>query len=255
MCPAWCLPTKNDNGLRDADEGGLLGAVVHLMDETGDVATRTIGADGSFLFDAVLPGTYRLRYELPGDGVFAPLTDGGNTIAPDSDGTTDSFTIGVGEEVAAPLCGALALGDIEGMVFADHNGSGAQDANEAALAGVTLILTPSREDLTEQTVLTDATGAYSFTGLRPDAYTLTLRFPEGMVLSKLDGNVTLPLMHGLNEQQVNIEIGLGEEWLNQALGGVIPSKMSGQVWVDENDNGRMDAGRNHPGKRAADPAG
>ena len=237
---------KNDNGLRDADEGGLLGAVVHLMDETGDVATRTIGADGSFLFDAVLPGTYRLRYELPGDGVFAPLTDGGNTIAPDSDGTTDSFTIGVGEEVTAPLCGALALGDIEGMVFADHNGSGAQDANEAALADVTLILTPSREDLTEQTVLTDATGAYSFTGLRPDAYTLTLRFPEGMVLSKLDGNVTLPLMHGLNEQQVNIEIGLGEEWLNQALGGVIPSKMSGQVWVDENDNGRMDAGEITP---------
>ena len=237
---------KNDNGLRDADEGGLLGAVVHLMDETGDVATRTIGADGSFLFDAVLPGTYRLRYELPGDGVFAPLTDGGNTIAPDSDGTTDSFTIGVGEEVTAPLCGALALGDIEGMVFADHNGNGAQDANEAALAGVTLILTPSREDLTEQTVLTDATGAYSFTGLRPDAYTLTLRFPEGMVLSKLDGNVTLPLMHGLNEQQVNIEIGLGEEWLNQALGGVIPSKLSGQVWVDENDNGRMDAGEITP---------
>ena len=237
---------KNDNGLRDADEGGLLGAVVHLMDETGDVATRTIGADGSFLFDAVLPGTYRLRYELPGDGVFAPLTDGGNTIAPDSDGTTDSFTISVGEEVTAPLCGALALGDIEGMVFADHNGNGAQDANEAALAGVTLILTPSREDLTEQTVLTDATGAYSFTGLRPDAYTLTLRFPEGMVLSKLDGNVTLPLMHGLNEQQVNIEIGLGEEWLNQALGGVIPSKMSGQVWVDENDNGRMDAGEITP---------
>ena len=178
--------------------------------------------------------------------MFAPLTDGGNTIAPDSDGTTDSFTIGVGEEVTAPLCGALALGDIEGMVFADHNGSGAQDANEAALADVTLILTPSREDLTEQTVLTDATGAYSFTGLRPDAYTLTLRFPEGMVLSKLDGNVTLPLMHGLNEQQVNIEIGLGEEWLNQALGGVIPSKMSGQVWVDENDNGRMDAGEITP---------
>lgn len=237
---------KNDNGLRDADEGGLLGAVVHLMDETGDVATRTIGADGSFLFDAVLPGTYRLRYELPGDGVFAPLTDGGNTIAPDSDGTTDSFTIGVGEEVTAPLCGALALGDIEGMVFADHNGNGAQDANEAALAGVTLILTPSREDLTEQTVVTDATGAYSFTGLRPDAYTLTLRFPEGMVLSKLGGNVTLPLTHGLNEQQVSIEIGLGEEWLNQALGGVIPSKMSGQVWVDENDNGRMDAGEITP---------
>ena len=237
---------KNDNGLRDADEGGLLGAVVHLMDETGDVATRTIGADGSFLFDAVLPGTYRLRYELPGDGVFAPLADGGNTIAPDSDGTTDSFTISVGEEVTAPLCGALALGDIEGMVFADHNGSGAQDANEAALAGVTLILTPSREDLTEQTVLTDATGAYSFTGLRPDAYTLTLRFPEGMVLSKLGGNVTLPLTHGLNEQQVNIEIGLGEEWLNQALGGVIPSKMSGQVWVDENDNGDMDAGEITP---------
>lgn len=67
-----------------------------------------------------------------------------------------------------------------------------------------------------------------------------------MVLSKLDGNVTLPLMHGLNEQQVSIEIGLGEEWLNQALGGVIPSKMSGQVWVDENVNGRMDAGEITP---------
>ena len=53
-------------------------------------------------------------------------------------------------------------------------------------------------------------------------------------------------MLGLNEQQVNIEIGLGEEWLNQALGGVIPSKMSGQVWVDENDNGDMDAGEITP---------
>lgn len=38
------------------------------------------------------------------------------------------------------------------------------------------------------------------------------------MLSKLGGNVTLPLTHGLNEQQVSIEIGLGEEWLNQALG-------------------------------------
>lgn len=114
------------------------------------------------------------------------------------------------------------------------------------LPRVTADSDPLREDLTEQTVLTDATGAYSFTGLRPDAYTLTLRFPESMVLSKLDGNVTLPLMHGLNEQQVSIEIGLGEEWLNQALGGVIPSKMSGQVWVDENDNGRMDAGEITP---------
>ena len=41
-----------------------------------------------------------------------------------------------------------------------------------------------------------------------------------MVLSKLDGNVTLTLMHGQNEQQENIEIELREEWLNQALGGV-----------------------------------
>jgi hypothetical protein len=62
------------DGVPDPDESGLAGAIVELVDESGQVvATTTTDADGSYIFAGVAPGTYTVRVvpsSLPG-GVLA----------------------------------------------------------------------------------------------------------------------------------------------------------------------------------------
>jgi protocatechuate 3,4-dioxygenase beta subunit len=233
----------NDNGLLDEGEEGMTGTVVYLVSENGTEESREVDASGTYLFDAVLPGTYTLRYELPEGGIFAVTSEGGNMI---SDGTSELLTVQTGKTVQAPLCGALVLGEISGTVYADHNGSGTRDEDETNLSGVTFILTPSRSDLEQQTIVTDDSGEFRFENLRPDTYTLTVRFPEGMVLSKLSDDCLLTLTHGLNETSAEVVIDIGTAYTLQHLGGVIPSTMSGQLYIDENSNGKYDDGELTP---------
>lgn len=231
----------NDNGLYDAGEKGLRGTVVSLMREDGVADSAEVGADGAFRFAAVLPGTYYLRYELPENGVFSPRVEGGNQVVGEgSDGAGDWFEVGMGDVHTAPVCGGLHLGVIDGMVFADSDGSGNMDGSEGHMAGLLLTLTPSRDDLSERVVMTGADGSFSFADLRPDAYTLTVQCPEGYVLSQLP-DVTLPLSHGVNVQSVTVEVGMGSAWTEQALGCVKPASYSGAAWLDENLNGIRDA--------------
>ncbi|MGN0777964.1 MAG: SdrD B-like domain-containing protein [Aristaeellaceae bacterium] len=236
----------NDNGLMDVGETGLAGTVVRLMDESGEWFRATIGEDGGFCFDAVMPGRYYLQYTLPERGAFAQTVQGGNTITGEQ-GTGESgwFDFTVGSTVNASLCGGLILGQVDGTAFADHDGSGTMEADEATLSGVTLTLTPSRADLTAVTATTGADGAFTLTGLHPDTYILTVTMPEGMVASRMD-STTLPLNAGAQTQQVSLPVAMGDSWTNQLLGGVVPASLSGRLWLDVNNNGLWDDGDTMP---------
>lgn len=231
----------NDNGLYDSGEQGLRGAAVTLMNADGPVETQQVSANGAFTFAPVLPGRYYLRYELPDAGVFSPVADGGNQVVGEgSDGAGDWFEVTVSQTYTAPVCGGLHLASIGGYTFGDSDGSGALDGSERRLAGVTLILTPSRSDLEQWAIQTGVDGSFSFEGLRPDTYQLTVACPNGYVLSLLP-DVTLPLVHGLSEQTVTVEAVTGSAWLEQPLGCVMPAAYSGSAWLDENLNGLRDA--------------
>lgn len=237
---------SNDNGLRDGSEGGLLGTTVRLMDENGEQFSAVIGADGAFRFDAVMPGRYYLRYELPADGVFAEINAQGNHILGEGNvGAGEWFDFAVGSHVTAPVCGGLTLGSVTGTAFADHNGNGLMDAGEEALSGVTVSLTPAREGLTAQTVTTGDDGSFALTGLRPDTWQLSVTYPEGYVSSRTTGT-TLPLTHGLNSQTVALSVPMGEMWIQQSLGGVIPAELTGYLWLDENNDGLWSDGEATP---------
>lgn len=230
----------NDNGLYDKGETGLMGTVVTLMQAGGEVEAMTVGPDGAFTFDSVMPGCYYLRYELPENGVFSPRVTGGNAVVGEgSNGAGDWFSVTNGDVWTAPVCGGLDLGVISGVVFGDSDGSGAQDGSEQPLAGMTLILTPSRSDLKEMKVVTSADGAFLFDDLRPDVYTLTALCPEGYVLSRMEG-VDLGLQHGVSEQSISVTVGMGNAWTEQMLGCVKPASYSGYAWLDENLNGVYD---------------
>ena len=236
---------RNDNGIRDDGENGLPGVTVRLMGEEGEAFSTEIGTDGTYLFDAVMPGTYYLEYVLPENAVFARVTDGGNTISGDGIGQSASFQMSSGIEKTGPACGALTLGRIEGSVFQDHNGDGIRTDEEESVAGMTVTLTPSRAELEEVSVTTGDDGSFILSALRPDEYTLTVTCPAAHVLSRTD-NLKLPLTAGRDTQSVKLAVAMGAEWNDQKLGAVIPAALSGQLWLDENNNGLCDAGESTP---------
>lgn len=234
----------NDNGLWDENESGFTGAVVRLMSEEGVQFSASIGADGGFCFDAVMPGRYYLQYEFPGESIPAKAVQGGNTL--EGQGATVKgqwFSFATGAKVDAPLCGGLKLASITGVAFADHNANGVQDEGEELLSGVTLTLTPTRSDLSVVELTTQADGSFSLTGLHPDAYTLALGMPEGYVTSRIEG---LSLAAGQRTQTLTMNIAMGRTWNSLALGGVQPASIHGKAWLDENFDGLLTEGEAAP---------
>ena len=236
---------RNDNGVRDDGENGLTGVTVCLVGEEGEAFRAEIGPNGNYLFDAVMPGKYRLEYILPENAVFARVTAGGNTISGEGTGWSESFAMTSGSQVEGPACGALTLGRIEGSVFRDHNGDGISADGEEAATGLTVTLTPSRDDLEKITADTDGNGAFMLESLRPDTYTLTVTCPEHYVMSNTD-QLSLPLTAGKNTQSVSLAVAMGAVWTGQNIGVVMPAAVSGRLWLDENDNGLYDAGERTP---------
>ena len=238
---------RNDNGVRDEGENGLPGVTVRLMSEEGEEAFKAeIGEDGAYLFDAVMPGSYYLEYTLPENAVFARTGTGGNTISGESGvGKSEPFDFKSGSELQGPACGALTLGRVDGLAYHDHDGDGLRGEGEEELAGMTLTLTPSRAELEEITVTTEEDGSFALEALRPDNWTLTVTCPEENVLSRTD-HIALPLTAGKDTQSISMNVAMGAQWNDQQLGAVIPASLSGQVWMDENNNGFFDDGESTP---------
>ena len=241
----------NDNGIRDEGEDGMTGSLVRLISETeGEAFRAEIGEDGGFLFDAVMPGRYYIEYSLPEGAVFARVTNGGNEITESeltetgSIGRSDSFDFATGQKVGAPVCGALTLGRIEGIAYQDHDGNGRMEGEET-LSGMSVRLIPSRRELDEISAETGEDGTFVLEDLRPDRYTLEVICPDGAVVSRTD-SLKLPLAAGKAAQEVSLNVRMGDEWLNQQIGAVHPATLSGQVWLDENNNGRFDEGERTP---------
>ncbi|MBR3099985.1 MAG: carboxypeptidase regulatory-like domain-containing protein [Clostridia bacterium] len=237
---------KNDNGVRDAGENGLSGTVVRLMGEEGEAFSAVITESGSFLFDAVMPGRYRLRYELPENAVFAKTAAGGNTVTGENGaGESEEFSIGTGDYRSAPLCGALTLGRITGTAFRDGDGSGTMDGEESTLPGVEITLQPTRPDLEPVTVITETDGTFALTDLHPDSYKLTLGLPENRVTART-GLLTLPLATGRTQQTVALDVPMGGVWVDQMIGCTVPGSLRGKFWLDENNNGLCDEDEQTP---------
>jgi uncharacterized repeat protein (TIGR01451 family) len=197
------------DGTQDAGEAPLPGVTVRLLDGTGAVlATTVTDTDGTWRFDLLEPGTYRVELELPAADAARYTWTGlrsGTSPRPDADsdaedtgtpglGRTAAITVGPG---APGLRGATAADGVAAalvdstwdaglverpvsvghLVWADADEDGIQDAGEQGMAGVVLELrTPDLRAVTGADgtavapVTTDADGRYAFTGLLPGEY-------------------------------------------------------------------------------------
>ena len=231
----------NDNGLRDENEIGMLGAEVRLVSEDGEIdLTQTPAEDGTYFFDGVMPGRYTLHYLLGEHREMAKVVEGGNTVAHDGlDTVYGPFEVVMGEALTLPTAGAVTLGNFSGAVFEDLNANGQWDEGEKALAGAAVTLTPDRTGIEAAQAVTGADGAFDLEGLRPAGYTLTVALPEGYIFScPLEG-----LAFGtLGEQSLVCAWQTLTDRTDKAIGAVKPGSISGVIWLDENEDGTRGEG-------------
>ncbi|MCD9021271.1 SdrD B-like domain-containing protein [Cohnella silvisoli] len=244
------------------------GIVVHLLDENGDPiqnsgvdVTTTTDALGKYVFNDLLPGKYRVKFDLPAGYLFTRklLTGTGVTTATDSNvdsnGLTDVITLVAGEDdltIDAGIVLPAALGD---YVWNDNNSNGVQEAGETGRNGVTVELYNDSNALVGTTTTAANSGNdgyYSFTNLIPGSYKVKFIAPSGYMFSAKNSGSdvtkdsdafasgftdTVTLTPGQN----NIDIDAGVHVIPASP--VIPTASLGNyVWVDSNGNGIQDTG-------------
>ena len=217
----------NGNGTLNAGETGLAGWKVYV-DSNGNGAfdtgepSQTSAADGSYSLTGLSPGTYTVRIVLQA---------GYQTTTPA--GGSYSVSILSGTTTTGKNFGSFQLGSIAGQVFTDSNGNGTLNAGEPGLAGWIVYVDANNNgnfDGGETYRVTDANGAYSFTGLGVGTYILRVVQQGGYQATSPAGGSNL------------ISVQSGTVSTADNFGNFQPGSISGVVFADTNGNGALDAG-------------
>ncbi|MEN0002758.1 MAG: SdrD B-like domain-containing protein, partial [Bacteroidota bacterium] len=190
------LGTKN--GQIDANEPGVSGVTVQLLDANQFVITSTItDANGDYLFENLAPNTNYFVAVIP-PSLTTPLTSSGPDMDVDpASGVSMVITPNDNENVTdvdAGLCGLLSIGN---LVFNDANNNGLLDASETGISGVDVFLIAQSDGITVDGVTyntgeeiamttTDANGRYVFKFLPSGAYSVEVEAPGNDLLSSVD---------------------------------------------------------------------
>jgi protocatechuate 3,4-dioxygenase beta subunit len=242
----------NGDGRQGPGEPGVPGVVVNLYDASGNiVATTTTDANGNYLFDDLLPGTYSVGFDpstLPGNTVFTRQGPVGAADPSDSDadpqtGHTEPFTLTAGQHDLTRDAGIEPLSSINGLVYVDMNNDGVREPGEAPIPGTIVHLTgvDNLGNPVDLTTVTGPEGVYHFVGLRPGNYTLTERQPAGY----LDGKDRTGTSGGAtgNDFTQRIVLKPGVSALGYNFGELSSDTcLQGTVYYDLNHNGQLDPG-------------
>ncbi len=144
----------NKDGIQNPGEPGIGGVTVNLIGtaDNGASITRTVNtaSDGTYCFDGLLTGNYKVTFNKPSGYAVSPEDAGGNDST-DSDmdpdtGMTDFFDLGPSElnpTIDAGLYQCVSIGD---FVFYDGNRDGIQQPWEAGYADAQVILKTAGPD-------------------------------------------------------------------------------------------------------------
>jgi len=195
-----------------------------------DSGERNVQTDstGRYRITNVSQGSYRVRVNaISGYRVATPAS--GATLV-----TTTSPT----QAVTSINFGLLGTASIVGKVYNDSNKNGSDDTPATSgISGRTLFLDLDGDkalDSNEKSVITNARGEYSFKDLRPGSYVAVLQPRAGWTISTpILGNYTFRITPGQKATGANF----GTYSAPAPTGS---SRVSGQVFNDDNGNARKD---------------
>ncbi|MDD2837004.1 MAG: SdrD B-like domain-containing protein, partial [Methanothrix sp.] len=169
---------RNGNSVKDSGEAGLEGWTIKLMKEGAQVASTVTGADGSYSFTSLAPGSYTVE---------ETAQDGWIQTYPPAPGT-HSVTLVSGENGPTDLdFGNWETTVFSGMKFEDSNANGLKDSGEPGLEGWTIKLMKEGTEVASTKTGTD--GTYSFDGVAPGSYTVEEVPQEGWIQTSPAGDV------------------------------------------------------------------
>jgi uncharacterized repeat protein (TIGR01451 family)/gliding motility-associated-like protein len=251
----------NKNGAQNTGEPGIDGVTVYLYDQLGTTkldSTVTSGG-GKYLFDSLTDGSYVVRFIAPTGYTSTSANAAGVVDSLDSDAGTDGFTGVYKIDTSQPTSSTArnnptvdagfyltpaGLGD---FVFVDTDKDGIQDPGEPGIPGVTVTLYVN--GVASATTVTNASGAYSFTGLTPGSstsysvgftapagYTATLANQGGDDAQDSDADL-------ITGRTQSVTLAPGEFNPTLDAGFYIPSASLGDfVFVDTDRDGIQDGG-------------
>lgn len=238
---------KAADGQRGVGDAVLVGILVTLLNADGSPTgrTATTAADGSYLFDGLVPGSYRVQFGESGGNV-RTLGDVGSDLT-DSDanqgsGITGVYTLTNGQNIRNVDGGFYKLATIGDRVFEDMNGDGVQNDGATGIVGATVQLLNGAGTVIGTTV-TGADGFYNFTGLVPGDYSVQV-LPAGFTATgrNAGGNETTDSdVNATGRSDVfNLESGESESRVD--AGFYRGAKLGGTLFEDVDGDGLQDAG-------------
>jgi protocatechuate 3,4-dioxygenase beta subunit len=233
----------NDNGGKDPGEGGVPNVTVTLTG-TNDLGqsintAQATGADGSYSFGNLRPGTYTISENTP-SGYFEGKESLGSAGGTATDPAFNGIALGVGVAGNNYDFGVLLPSSLAGWVYVDNNNNGIKDPGEAGIGGVTVTLTGTDDNGTpvNQAQTSAADGSFQFASLRPGTYTLTEAAPGNYI----QGRDSVGSIGGMTttDQFSAIHVSMGAAGVNYNFGHLVPSSLSGFVYLDSNNDGIME---------------
>ena len=250
----------NANGQQDDGATGLNGLTVTLIgggtdgliNGIGDTtATTTTAGDGNYAFTGLTPGVqYQVQFSKPATTVYTGKDIGSDSSDSDADllsGKTQIVTLASGENNTTLDAGVYTPASIGDKVFEDKNGNGQQDGGENGIPNATVELytcVGGVQGAFVASTTTNASGIYSFTGLKPGDYIVQFITPGGGY-TQTTANVGADASDsdaGLGGLTACYTLNSGDNNTTVDAGFYKTAALGDRIWVDTNANGQQDDG-------------
>jgi len=235
---AWL--DQDGDGIRSADEGPLSNVMVEIYDATGEkVGEMMTDANGTYTFDNLIPGEYRVV--CPGEkGYNLSPNLQGEDGSRDSDidpATNESGTqfVGSGQNLPDVDLGLYERASITNLLWNDLNGDGVQDTDEPGLSGITVFLFNEAGEIVGETI-TDSEGRYGFANLAEGNYFVAFEAPEGMKSDQSLLREGADLVRG-----PMISVDGGRNVAGDDIGFTQLVALGNYVWLDTDKDGLVDS--------------